>query len=53
LPRWSFVPSGRVKVEAPRVDGVVDDGVVDGVVAGVVGADDGLVSVRVGVALVP
>jgi hypothetical protein len=49
-PRWSFVPSGSAKVEAPPVDGVVDVGVVDGL--GAVGATDGRVSPGAGVVLV-
>ena len=49
-PRWSFVPSGSAKVEAPPVDGVVDGGVVDGL--GAVGAADGRASPRAGVVLV-
>ena len=40
-PSRSFVPSGRVKVEAPGVDGVVVGVVVEGLVGGVVvGVDD-------------
>ena len=42
------MPSGRVKVEAPGVDGVV----VGVVVEGVVGAGGGLVSVGAGVVTV-
>ena len=49
-PRWSFVPSGSAKVEAPSVDGVVDRGVVDGLDA--VGAATRRVSLGTGVVLV-
>jgi hypothetical protein len=45
------VPSGRVKVEASGVGGVVVGVVVEGVVGGVVvGVDDGLLSEGAGVA---
>ena len=49
-PRWSFVPSGSAKVEAPSMDGVVDGGVVDGL--GAVGAATRRVSLGAGVVLV-